>query len=179
MSATQGCIFLGNVSRIRFGKGGGDLGAPAGLLRSHGHESDASRSAPAFCPSLPCFPESRLRGKPNSIHSGHAHAEHNGYWLFFVLAPLSIFRHLVSGVRRPCFAKASVFAKASPFAKAMGDTSPDTSPDTLQGKLASGISRPSSCPLQPACDGDCRGGGRGFYRPEPVGDQWRCQCHDE
>ena len=40
MPATQGCLFLGQVSRIRFGKSGSDLGPPTGLPRSHGHESN-------------------------------------------------------------------------------------------------------------------------------------------
>ena len=57
-----GCLCLVNVSRIRFGKGDGDLGLSAGLLRSHGHESDASRSAPTSSPSLPCFCESASGG---------------------------------------------------------------------------------------------------------------------
>ena len=56
MPVTQLWLFLFHVARIRFGKGGGDLGPPADLPRSHGHESYAfarrTGIRPKPCPAL-------------------------------------------------------------------------------------------------------------------------------
>jgi hypothetical protein len=66
--------FIPTVWRIRFEKGGGDLGPPAGLPRSHGIKSNASRGAPASDPSLPCFFESASGGNRirHTVASGFA-----------------------------------------------------------------------------------------------------------
>jgi len=73
------------VWRIRFAKGGGDLGPSAGLPRLHGIKSYApgsagalrrgeSRGAPTSSPSLPCFCESASGGNQirHTVASGFA-----------------------------------------------------------------------------------------------------------
>jgi len=49
----------GQCDRIRFAKGGGDLGPPVGFPDLRIHEYSAASGAPAFGPSLPCFCEVR------------------------------------------------------------------------------------------------------------------------
>ena len=50
------------VWRIRFAKGGGDLGPSAGLPHLRIHKYSATRGAPTSSPSLPCFCESASGG---------------------------------------------------------------------------------------------------------------------
>ncbi len=70
---TQLCS-LTAVWRIRFAKGGGDLGPSAGFPRLHGIKSNASRGAPASALSLPCFCESASGGNQirHTVASGFA-----------------------------------------------------------------------------------------------------------
>ena len=67
-------LFLFQVWRIWFEKSGGDLGPSAGLPRSHGVKSNASRGAPTSDPSLPCFFESASGGNQirHTVTSGFA-----------------------------------------------------------------------------------------------------------
>ena len=135
MPATQGCLFLGKVSRIRFGKSGSDLGPPADLPHSHGHESNdfarrtSIRPKPCPAPKRAClaFPNPPLTvaqamvGRPAETEfEPWCHRYRGKQWSLFVMlfiafcanALCSIYDKLADPFRIP----------GSSFAKATEDT---------------------------------------------------------